>query len=283
MKNNFEAGVILIVSILIIAILDAYFQIEQSTIPIWQTDWFMWRIYIVLILLIAAIFYIWYTRAQKAKRIQEQFARQLIEIRESDSRKIAAELHDSLGQNLQVINSSIMRTANALQESDPLKEKLKSISDMVKDSIGEVREISSNLYPHILENLGLEKAIESMINKIEDSSGICFECTIENIDGVLNSYAEINLYRIIQEIINNISKHSKATHAYVYIKKDISYIYINISDNGKGIIEKEGNNGFGLINMRERIKMLHGTLNVMSDTNGTEINIVINLKRNIIQ
>ncbi|RPI13937.1 MAG: sensor histidine kinase [Ignavibacteriae bacterium] len=282
MKNKFEAGVILVVSILLIAILDAYFQIEQTTIPIWQTDWFLWRVYGVVIILLFVTFYVWYVRVQKAKRVQEQFAKQLVEIKEDDSRRIAAELHDSLGQNLQVINSSIMRTVNSMSDSDPVKEKLKGISEMVKDSISDVREISSNLYPHILENLGIKKAIESLITKIEDASGICFDYSIDNIDGILNSYAEINLYRIIQEIINNIAKHSKAGNASVNIRKDYSYIYINIKDNGTGIIKDENHSGAGMLNLRERVKMLKGKISINSNKEGTNINIVIKLKGSIL-
>ena len=134
----------------------------------------------------------------------------------------------------------------------------------------------------MLDQLGLTSAIETMIENVEESSGISFSVKIDNIDGLFEEKMEINVYRIIQESLNNIIKHSGAKKTQVKILKTNGQVNISVKDNGKGLdIENEKiKRGFGLAGIRERTRILNGKLEINSQINkGAELKIMIPLDK----
>ncbi len=226
--------------------------------PFWMTWWFR-SIFIIIFLSVGPIVY--FRRVQqlkKDKNRQEEFSRQLINSQEEERKRIASELHDSIGQNLLFIkNSAVLGN----RKNDP--KRYSDISETASSSIEEVRRIAYNLFPYQLDRLGLTKAIESMVRMFNETSGI--ECSIEimNIDGVFSKEKDSSIFRIIQECLNNIIKHSGADTAAVIIKRNQDELSITIRDNGTGFDAdqlRDESKGFGLKNIQNRILLLHGNI-----------------------
>src|SRR5205085_961503 len=117
---------------------------------------------------------------------------------------------------------------------NPTREHLNEISDAATLSIEEVRQIAHNLRPYQLERLGLTNTLQAMLRQIANASDIGFTCEVDQIDGLLSKEEEISLYRIVQEAINNILKHSGASEAGIHIKRTGDEIQTTIADNGRG-------------------------------------------------
>ncbi len=218
---------------------------------------------------------------QNEKAIKEQFAQNLISSQEEERKRIAGELHDSLGQELLIIkNRSILAIEN-INDENSVRQHFDEISSLSSQAINEVREITYNLRPFHLDRIGLTKAIHSLVTRVQSSSGINFKMFIDEIDNVFPKDSEINIYRMIQEGINNILKHSQATSVVLTISKEEAGVLILIQDDGTGFIADEKNpksikNGFGLIGIRERAMFLKGEMEIDSSPGkGTKIKITL--------
>ncbi|HST24311.1 MAG TPA: two-component regulator propeller domain-containing protein, partial [Blastocatellia bacterium] len=226
----------------------------------WQRLWF-WLLCAGAVIGIAAFAIrgrIVQLRNKQAER--EAFSRRLIESQEGERKRIAAELHDSLGQNLLIVKNWALIGLNALEKENPAREHLHEISETTSLALDEVREIAHNLRPYQLERLGLTNTIEHMVRQVKNSSDIEFITEIDNIDGLLSKESEINLYRVVQECVNNILKHSAATNAWVLIKRTANGAQITCRDNGQGFDSEASSRkgGTGLTGMAERVRMLGG-------------------------
>ncbi|MFA5329975.1 MAG: 7TM diverse intracellular signaling domain-containing protein [Prolixibacteraceae bacterium] len=201
-----------------------------------------------------------------------KFSKELIETQENERKRIAGELHDSVGQSLSLIKNKIALLAKGLDKRNSLSE----LNDVVSNTIQEVRSISYGLRPFHLDILGLTQSIKSLVEDVAESSDTTFNMTVENIDHLFSKEAEIHIFRIIQECLNNISKHSKATQAIVKITHSDKYVRILIEDNGIGIDNYNGESGLGLRGIRERVNFLNGTIEIDNkEPTGTSIGISI--------
>ncbi|HEV2693670.1 MAG TPA: PAS domain S-box protein [Verrucomicrobiae bacterium] len=216
------------------------------------------------------------TEAERAQSIaREQKARieytfQLIASQEAERKRIAAELHDSLGQNLLLIKNL---TQMALRDQDPAAtyERVAGIDHLAAQCIAETRQISRDLHPHQLDHLGLKRALESMLESVSSASVIHFEWKIDGVDELFSSEGAMNVYRIVQESLNNVLKHSHAKTARINLERDIHEVQLRITDDGCGFVPGHlANNkkGLGLKNIPERVRMLGGTLKVDSAPGG---------------
>jgi PAS domain S-box-containing protein len=212
---------------------------------------------------------------------RQEFTRRLIASQEAERRRIAGELHDSLGQDLLLIKN---RAALALNDPAVLPEHrspLENIQDMASLAIAEVRRISHDLRPYQLDHLGLTRALEAMIGGAARNTGFPFERKFDQVDDIFPGESATHLYRAVQESVNNILKHSRATQARIDLQRDVHEVRLTISDNGRGFeaspAAAAGNTaGFGLRNIAERVRILGGRLEVNSGRgSGTGVVIVI--------
>ena len=197
-------------------------------------------------------------RRRQAER--EAFARRLIESQEAERKRLAGELHDSLGQNLLLVKNRAQIGLNSLAEDHCARDHLTEISKMTSLALDEVHEIARNLRPYHLERLGLTRTIEQMVRHASDSTDIDFITRIDDIDALLSKDSEINLYRVVQECVNNVLKHSAATNCWFTIKRIATGAQIVCADNGKGFDPEATSleTGIGLIDIAERVRMLGG-------------------------
>jgi signal transduction histidine kinase/ligand-binding sensor domain-containing protein len=217
------------------------------------------------------------TELQRAHDVQLAFSRQLIESQESERKRMAAELHDSLGQHLLIIKNRSALGERLVESQGQSKEQFGEITASATQAIDEVRRIAYNLRPPNLERLGLTAAIEELIEKVSSSSGIQFFADVTPLDGALPPEGTINLYRIVQESVNNIVKHGGASKASIEILRENAEIHVRISDNGRGFdVGAPGRRGLGLTSIAERVRMLHGDHTLTSAPGkGTTLTILI--------
>jgi signal transduction histidine kinase/ligand-binding sensor domain-containing protein len=239
------------------------------TPPFYQTLWFG----ALCVVLVGGILFFGYRQRiqnlERKRAAQEEFSQKLLESQERERQRIAAELHDGLGQDLLIIkNWALLGLKNGADSSRQLGE----ISETASAAINEVREIAYNLRPFHLDELGLTKAVESMLDRISKVSAIDFFWEMDVIDGFFPQEDEINFYRIVQECVNNIVKHSGASRASVKIERDDEGLRLSIRDNGKGFepslvaLKRASQSGFGLAGINERARILGGKLAINSDS-----------------
>ena len=159
---------------------------------------------------------------------------------------------------------------------------MEEIGEAVSAAIDEVREIAYGLRPYELDRLGLKNAIESMIEQIGESSSITIETDLDDVTGLLDERSETNVYRIIQEALHNVIDHAKAASAAVSIKAVDGAVQVVIADRGIGFEERANGSrgGFGLSGIEERVRMLGGTVEILSEKGkGTTIDLRIGRKR----
>ena len=258
-------------------------QLSITVLPaFYQTWWFR----LLAVLAVAGGVGLFFKRrldlAHQARRAQEEFSRRLIDSQEAERKRIAAELHDSLGQNLLVIKNYALMGLNTASGDNPMREHLNEISDAAAMSIEEVRQIAHNLRPYQLERLGLTNTLQFMLRQIANASDIGFEWEVDDVEGWLSKDDEISFYRIVQEALNNILKHSRASEAHIRIRRVDTEIQATIADNGRGFtVEATGQaelqkRGFGLTGSAERVRMLGGKQTIDSAPGqGTTIQITI--------
>jgi signal transduction histidine kinase len=233
--------------------------------PFWRTWWFM----ALTVMGIVGIGFLMYRRRigqlQKAHRAQEAFSRQLIDSQETERKRIAAELHDSLGQDLLIIKNRAVMGLKMLEDPAKVRDQIEQISGTASASINEVRQIAYNLRPYQLDEIGLTQALEELVERVSASSQIEFKVDIDPIDDLFAADAAINLYRIVQESLNNVVKHSAATQVEVAVRRETTELEIEIRDNGKGFSAASQNrDGFGLRGLSERSRILGGRLSIQS-------------------
>src|SRR6185436_16280349 len=151
-------------------------------------------------------------RLRRLKRAQielEEFSRSLLRTQEAERRRIAAEIHDGLGQNLLIINSRAALGLAAAHDPPAMARQLTEISKVCLRAIEEARQIAHNLGPPHLDAIGLTEALEGMIDRVAASTSLRFERKIEPVDGLFSTESSMSIYRITQEALNNVMKHSR--------------------------------------------------------------------------
>jgi ligand-binding sensor domain-containing protein/signal transduction histidine kinase len=253
--------------------------------PFWRRWWF---IALAALGAASALFLLYQRRVGRLREkhaMQQAFSRQLIESQESERQRIAAELHDSLGQYLLVVKNSALLGTKMAEDGSPLREQFDEISARTSQALEEARRIAHHLRPAHLDELGLKDALEFLIETVAASSAIRFSAEIDAVGGVFSKEAEMNLYRIAQEGVSNILKHSGATEAMLALKLDGGKAWLVIKDNGKGFISEPGESAasrrrsFGLAGISERARMLGGRVVIQSlPGQGTVITVTLTVK-----
>ena len=279
-----------------------HWRIDQKKLPansvilfrvptFWEV--YKWRILAVtLFFLLQALLMVWLLinrkRIQRSRQTVQNLSGRLLMLQDEERKRVAAELHDGLGQSLAIIKNRAIIGLRDETDNELAREQLEEIAVTAAASIDEVHEIAHNLRPYELDRLGLVAAIETMIERVSDSTSIKLSTDLEKIEGLLSREAETSVYRIVQEGLSNVIKHSKATAAGIKIKKIGGQLAITVHDNGAGISSSapvndgSGYQGFGLVGIAERVRVLGGSLAVESQpSRGTAINISLELENGI--
>jgi signal transduction histidine kinase len=205
------------------------------------------------------VIYILRRRLERQRLAKFIFSRQILQSQEEERRRIAINLHDTLGQNLLFIKNQSHLAMQLPADESVIRHRMNEISEVTKNAIEEVRQITRNLRPYQLDRLGLTHAIRAIIKQVSESSSILFASHVDEIDGTFDKESEIHVYRIVQESINNIIKHSGASEATIVIKKNMAIVSLSIRDNGQGFdVTLSRPVGFGLNSIIERAWILGG-------------------------
>lgn len=222
-------------------------------------------------------------RADEALRESEKelhyLSSQLLTAQEKERRRLSIELHDELGQSLMVLKLKLRSIREGLPSDQArLEAECDDLIRYINEMTENVRRISRDLSPSILENLGLSAAIRWLVDAFTEHSNI--QCSLEMIEmnNLFPMEGQIILYRIIQECLTNIAKHAQSTMASIVIKKQDDRIFFCVEDNGNGFNTEEafrkhpGKKGLGLATMYQRARMLGGNLDIWSqEGSGTKI------------
>ncbi len=211
---------------------------------------------------------------QKGRQLRE-LNKKMESIKEEQNVRIAREIHDELGQSLTAINLEIMWISKKHASDPDIVERMYNLSGIVENTIGTVRKISSDLRPRLLDQLGILPAIESLLKDFRKRSGIETKMNMPDLPVKLDSTGSITVFRIFQEALTNITRHSKCTKVEVNIALEKDQLILSVKDNGTGFnLENKirETKSLGLISMQERADVIHGTLAIRSAENkGTEI------------
>lgn len=197
------------------------------------------------------------------KTLQEEFSQKLLVSQEQERMRISKDLHDGVGQQLLLLKNKLIASGDD------------SAKKMVDTTLDEVRNISRDLHPFALQELGITKAIEHTLTQIDENTTLFISSEIDNIDNIFSPEEEVNIYRIVQESLSNIIKHAKAEASKVLVKKFTNNITISIKDNGVGFDfsdKYKDKKSLGLKTLLERTKFLNGQMKVVSRReNGTTL------------
>lgn len=255
------------------------------TPPYWKTWWFKG---LSALSLIAATGYSYRQRLEKLEKeakSQKEFARKLIEVQENQTKRIAHELHNTIAHDVLISKQKAMMALKHKDDIPRLEKALEEISELSSATISEVRNIAYNLHPHQLERLGFTKTIKSIINEVSKSTDLNFVFETDNVDDVISKESEINLFRVVQECISNIIKHSGATEVILQVSKTIENLIVLIVDNGRGFDVNsreftEARSGYGLSGIVERIKYMNGEIKIDSEIGkGTTLKFIIPINK----
>jgi PAS domain S-box-containing protein len=196
-------------------------------------------------------------------------------VREEERTSLAREMHDELGQMLTALKFDISWLAKRLPEdSRALLGKTEAMHKLVDNTIEKVQEISAELRPGVLDDLGLSAALEWQASEFENRTGISCEFSSDPEDIILSPDRSIAIFRVFQETLTNVARHAQATKVKVKLRKQDDKLVLRVEDNGKGIEKKQILNAesFGLIGMKERAQTLGGTVKITgSPGKGTKV------------
>lgn len=206
---------------------------------------------------------------RRRSEASNRLSRQLLRSQELERARLAGELHDGLGQELQLIRNRAEMALRRHTPSPDLTRELTSISETASRAIGGVRALSRGLRPPELDQLGLTQALRWLAQNVAESYSGRLEFQVDSVDGLLPRQLEVDVYRIAQEALNNAVKHSEASEITFEVVRNDDSMQVSVFDNGRGFathIQSDGSpHGYGLTTMRERAAMLQGELELRSE------------------
>jgi PAS domain S-box-containing protein len=232
----------------------------------------------------------WYgtnTDIEDRKQAEEELRRlsgQLLRLQDEERRRIARDLHDSTGQDLVALATTLSQLHDAIPSSNRKLRNLASQCQTLADQcIREVRTVSYLLHPPMLDEAGLEDAIRHYAGGFTERTGIEVELEISSRFGRMKPEIELALFRVVQESLTNIQRHSGSRQARIQIERGPGMIALEISDKGSGIPgnlrrhkgELPFGRGVGIPSMHERVKLIGGHLEIVSGSTGTTVRVTI--------
>jgi len=252
---------------------------------------------IILILFISIVFLVSLVRYRKKESIhmfekqelQSQFQKELLqtqlEIQEQTLKNISEEIHDNIGQALSLAKLNLNTLPDITDQT--LQQKIANSKELVSKAIVDLRSLSRSLDTDYVRDMGLQPAIEYELDMIKKTGAHKIELSVEGILFRFDKQKELILFRIVQEILNNIIKHAKAEKIAVHIIYDLDKLQLTISDDGQGVdltpLNENDRSGFGLgiRNMHNRAKLIGADFSMSSSIGkGTEVKIILPKEKN---
>lgn len=211
--------------------------------------------------------------AEKLQTQSEQLRRlswKLIDVQEATLRQVARDMHDEFGQILTALGVMLSRARQKALDQDPVFVKdVEAVKKIVEETLEGVRDKSQIFRPAVLDDFGLGQTLEWFVGQFSRQTGIAvhFECRLA--DGFFPLEEAIHVYRVVQEALNNVARHSQAQEAWVTLREDHGVLNLEVRDNGVGFdpsaeSNREAPDGIGLMGMRERAEHLNGTFTLES-------------------
>ncbi|MCD4791045.1 MAG: sensor histidine kinase [Bacteroidales bacterium] len=196
---------------------------------------------------------------------REKGLKAVFNAQEEERKRIAKDLHDGIGQQISAVKMYFHNLSKGIIETKPeLKEDILKVNKMISDTAADVRTISHQMMPKALLELGLVDALEDLLENCFFKTNVKYIFENFGLKKRLPSNVEIALYRIAQELFNNIIKHSGAKKVDVQLMKMESHCILIVQDDGQGIPESEASDGIGMLNINNRLSTINGNLNMDS-------------------
>jgi len=191
---------------------------------------------------------------------RSDLAQTLISTQESTLRYISRELHDEFGQILTAMGAMLGRARNQVPENSQLRTDLLEVREIAQSTLDKVRSLSQALHPVMLDEAGLQQTVEWYLPVVERQTGvgICYEKS--GIPFAVNGNTAVHVYRVLQEALNNVARHSGATKAWVRLNFLPTSLELEVEDHGSGFPVERPRQGLGLVAMRERAELLGGSI-----------------------
>ncbi|MGH9746825.1 MAG: sensor histidine kinase [Candidatus Acidiferrales bacterium] len=207
-------------------------------------------------------------RLNDLSRQRSELAQKLIATQESTLRHISRELHDEFGQILTAVGALLGRAEKQLPEGSAVRQDLREVRDIAQNTLDNVRSLSQALHPVMLDETGLESTVDWYIPAMEKQTGIKIIYEKSGNSFPIDGSAGIHIYRILQEALNNVVRHSGAREAWVRLCFSENALVLEVEDHGKGFPEQATKPGIGLVAMRERAQLLDAAIEISRPEQG---------------
>jgi signal transduction histidine kinase len=214
-----------------------------------------------------------YRESLQAQRELKELSKRLVDAEERERRAVSRELHDEVGQSLSALLIDVGNLTEMCSEDAAFRQGLQRIKTLAENCVNEVRNMALLLRPSMLDDLGLVAALDWQARETSKRTGMFVETVDENVSESLPEEYKTCVYRIVQEALNNCSKHAYAKNVRVAVRQEPNYLRVSIEDDGKGF-DASRVRGLGLVGMNERVSQLGGVLKVESDpARGTRLRV----------
>ncbi len=254
-------------------------KITELSIYIHPPWWFTWWAYCLYALCtVSIIYYLYRNHINQLEKKQAAQIKAMVDTQEDERKRISRDLHDDIGTKLSALKlflSSLREKASGTNNEE-IKSLAESSEQFITEAMHDVRQLLLNLSPTVLEEFGYTTAVEGLINKINETKQIHFNLIMFGMKHRLQKDYELALYRITQELINNVLKHAAAKNVSLQIGQRNEKIILMMEDDGKGFDINAHKDGYGLNNLYTRTRLMQGTIVIDSkEGKGTSVLIEI--------
>lgn len=238
--------------------------------PWWGTKWFR---LLLIFLLIGGGYGMFRYRLEQQLRLREAEIKASLMALETERQRFSRELHDGVGANLSLLKMYLSLFSNKEILMTDLKERSEKL---LEGSIDEIRRLIYDMHPRNLKELGLTKSLHEIVKIINSGNDMQVSLQAQHIPDLLSDILEINLFRIVQELLHNAIKHSEAKNAWLNLEYNMALLTFTYLDDGRGFDISKSNQGHGLLNIRNRVSLLKGKITLSSsESQGTRVKIEV--------
>lgn len=263
-------------------ILSSPAALELRVLPHWWQTWAFRGAVGALLILAGPVFYFdRIKRLQRRNELQQNFSRQLIQREEAERQRVAQQVHDVLGHELLLLKNIAAQGAQKTDPGSPARDQFERMSSQASRALDETREISHRLRPVELDRLGLNHALEALLDSTSATTGLRVFKDLDDLGALLPVELQLHLYRLVQEGLSNVLKHARASTVTLELKREGDQLRLQLGDDGVGFdpaLVAERRAGLGLTGLEERVKLMGGQFQISSSPGaGTRLQVTIPL------